>query len=52
LFDGLDVTHVRVDITPPLMILPPKEVHPNEKGHEAIAGAILAALRRDAVAKP
>jgi len=52
LFDGLDVTHVRVDITPPLMILPPKEPHPNEKGHQAIAAAVLAALRGNAVAKP
>jgi hypothetical protein len=52
LFSGLDVAHLRVDITPSLMIKPPNEVHPNEKGHEAIAAAIVGALRSDAVASP
>jgi hypothetical protein len=52
LFSGLGVTHVRVDITPELMIHPPREVHPNEKGHGAIAAAIVDLLRDGTVANP
>jgi hypothetical protein len=44
---GLDPdTHIHVDIAPALMIGPPKEVHPNENGHIAIAQAIADAFRR------
>lgn len=52
LFSGLDVAHLRVDIPEPFMIKPPNEVHPNEKGHESIAAAIVRALRSDVVVRP
>jgi hypothetical protein len=45
LFSGLGVEHVRVDITPALMIHFPKELHPGPKGHEQIANSIIGALR-------
>jgi hypothetical protein len=52
LFAEVDAAYVRVDILPELMIRYPKELHPNEKGHLAIAAAIIAALRSSAVATP
>jgi lysophospholipase L1-like esterase len=44
LFDGLGAPHVRVNIPPEWTIAYPSEVHPNEKGHEAIAQAVLRLL--------
>jgi hypothetical protein len=52
LFFGLDVSHVRVDVSPETMIRPPRELHPNEKGHLAIAQAVVGALGGQDVAKP
>jgi len=52
LFSGLDLPHVRVDISPDQMIGFPKEVHPNERGHQAIADAIIAALKDHPLARP
>jgi hypothetical protein len=52
LFFGLDVAHTRVEVLPASMIRPPREVHPNERGHEALAAAVLAAWRGDPLRKP
>jgi hypothetical protein len=52
LFSGTGLEYVRVDMQPALMIHPPNELHPNEKGHELIAAAILRTLESDTVAKP
>jgi hypothetical protein len=52
LFRETGAGHIRIDITPPLMIAYPKEVHPNEKGHLAIASAVVEALRGHEVAIP
>jgi len=52
LFSGLDAPHVRVDLVPAWMIGFPNEVHPSERGHQAIADAILSALKEAAVARP
>jgi lysophospholipase L1-like esterase len=41
LFEGLGAPHLRIDIPPEWMIAYPNEVHPNERGHEAFAQAIL-----------
>jgi hypothetical protein len=46
------VAYVRVDVSPDAMIRPPRELHPNEKGHLAIANAVVGALGRHDVAKP
>jgi len=45
LFSGLGVTYTRVEIPPPLAIGYPNEVHPNVRGHRAIADAIVRMLR-------
>jgi hypothetical protein len=52
LFFGLDVAHTRVEVPPASMIRPPREVHPNEMGHEALADAVVAALRAGGAGKP
>jgi len=44
LFAGLAVEHVRVEIPAEQTIEGPKDWHPNEEGHVALARAILAAL--------
>jgi hypothetical protein len=52
LFFGLDVAHTRVEVPPASMIRPPREVHPSEKGHEALAAAVVEALRTFGAGKP
>jgi hypothetical protein len=52
LFAGISAPHVRVDLSPSLTIAPPNEVHPNERGHELLADAIVFALRSNTVASP
>jgi hypothetical protein len=45
LFSGLGVAHVRVDIAPDQTIQGAADAHPDEKGHQALARAVLDALR-------
>jgi hypothetical protein len=45
LFSGFDATHVRVEIPPSQTIQNGEDPHPNEIGHQALARAVLEALR-------
>lgn len=46
LFSGLEATHVRVDIAADQTIEGAEDAHPDEKGHQALAKAVLGALTR------
>ncbi len=52
LFSGLDLIHVRVDIPPDQRIGPPDGGHPNERGHELLADAIVRTLQAHPIARP
>jgi hypothetical protein len=52
LFSDLGDAYTKVEIPPALMIRYPNEVHPNERGHEAIAQAVVRALQRRGETSP
>jgi hypothetical protein len=52
LFSDLGDAYTRVEIPPALMIRFPNEVHPNERGHRAIAEAVVRALQSQGVTSP